>query len=412
MKRVICILVTFAVLISCMIVSVSAAEDNYSPTINVLDFSTANDSGNNMVLLNPGSYASFALPSTYTVYYVEALVRFTSGNIPSNAYVNVGGINYRLYMAQVSGNTYRIYGNLAKTDAFLRFNFDFTSSENVIFFDVRCSIGADAYEIDGYLEINSVDLYDTIHYVPTDTINYRGWTPSVNETFSLYGWTTEWRKFDYLDFIFLVDAGPIQSVSCDIDGMNVPITVQEIYSTSIYDNQYFIAVRLDLTSIKRSLSGNPAINILIGQYTGETCYAAVVSIIGYVSVNVNLLSYWFRNLNSWIQNLSSSITSTITTWGQNIVAAFSPDDNGSADQFQESVSSQAGELSGIADAMGSLDKPDPDSLNVNLDSFAVNANISGVGSVLAVPMRNDIILQVLIMTFTFALVGYALFGKR
>ena len=431
MKRYISLSLAAVILVFSMAVPSYAADTGSDVFFNVLDLATPNGGDDYYENAYSGSPVEFDWGNYLPVCYVDILCVIT-GNIPSAVSIDTtyfpGSVN--LTIDQIDSCVYRIYGstggNYLANYLDLTFYSSGVSYVTFLKFDI-CSAFPFSFDIEAFCDISASDYEDTIHYIPTDDYNYRiiHSTDVFDEThFSCYIWSDDWRKYDYLEFQLLLDVLSITSVTASFESMNVPFDVSYISSDSLDGNYYYVSIRMDLRSLDRTSTEYPFI-VLMGRLELDTLNGiSFSSASGFVEVNnFDPVTYFLRNiftsikngfsgLSSWISNQTSAITGSISSWGQKIVDAFSPDDDGSADEFQDSVSQQAGELSGIADAMGSLDKPDPDSMDINLDSFAVNANISGVGSVLAIPMNNEILLQVLIMTFTFALVGYGLFGKR
>lgn len=412
MKRVISILLTLALLIGCMSISVFAnglSEFSNDSMVNLLDYYEFEQ-----IYTTPGTTEttfSIPLPLNRVFYGFDFIFNDISG-VTAIYFIHPTLGRVPLNLITIQSSIKRGFGNVpAWVGNSVEFVFVHGSNPGWFLFS---SFFVNYYEYDhftapvvasGFTPASSVDLSLNVgDSRPTQVT----WAASDfnNLPFSFDVICPDWQKYDFLDFQFITTVKSITSISAVFGDINLPFSVSQVGSDSSGRMSIVITVRIDLTGIDRSSSSSPTL-IISGNSNLDYLNAFKLSACsGYICTNdFNPFIYYFNSLKVYLNYLFSSLENTLHS-------LLNVDDSGSADQFQESVSSQAGELSGIADAMGSLDKPDPDSLNVNLDSFAVNANISGVGSVLAVPMRNDIILQVLIMTFTFALVGYALFGKR
>lgn len=416
MKRVISIFLTLALLIGCFVISVSAnglSDFSNDCTLNLMDFNE----------FNPWFFDSNSSELTQTIYFPEYRVYYgfdfifadnaditavylnhpSLGRVPMQLF----SIGSNLKRAILSGSDYQ-WGQDFVSFTFVKsrewgsphiqINSFYVNFYNVNHFSTSCIAS-------GFTPTSSIDLSLNVGDSRPTQVTW-SITDFNNSTFSFDIYSPDWRKFDFIDFQFITTIKSINSLSCVFGDIILPFSSSYTSLDSSGKSTFLLSVRVDVRGLDKGSSLNPTL-VITGNSVFDNLNAfKLADCSGFVYLNqVNPFFYYFKDLKVKLDILFFDL-------GNTIVSSFNPDDNGSADQFHESVSSQAGELSGIADAMGSLDKPDPDSLNVNLDSFAVNANISGVGSVLAVPMRNSIILQVLIMTFTFALVGYALFGKR
>lgn len=425
MKRIISIFLILSLFLGCNVISVSASDFSNDSWFEVLDYYTIVDDGNAFEFTG-SDFIYISLDPVKWYSAIDMIITVVGDPITS---VKHRSSSSSLTILPISDNIYRVYGNVVRRP-YSNLFIDFVSSGT------------------SYVEVNSIKLLglDYAHYdevlVGSGSANNSGDVnigfndPSLSNSyfytvddfndraFSVFFKCPNWRKYDYLDIQLFLFVNSISTISASCGDINLPVSTSYVSSINSSNTSFLVTARIDLTGLDRSTSDNVELQVLGLSTYPESNVISIVGCSGYVLTDpINPLFYYFRtlfaqltshfdSLNLWILNQTDSITSTIATWGQNIINVFSPDDDGAAEEFQESVSQQADELSGIADVMGSLDKPDLGSMNVNLDSFAVNANISGVGSLLAVPMRNEVLLQVFIMTFTFALVGYALYGKR
>lgn len=414
MKRVITIFSSFTLLICCIFISVSASGlsdfDNDS-MVNLVDYYEFNQ-----INFDPGSTElvhRFSLPDSSRVYYGFDIVFTNNAAVNAVYYIhpqhgaiqmNFIDIGNGLSRAFIDNYPWRsdyidllfVYGN-TNPSYWIQINSFYVNFYNVDHFTSSC-------EASGFTPSGSVDL--SLNYGDSRPTQVT-WAASDfnNLSFSIDVTSPDWQKFDYLDFQIICTVKSITSVSATFGDIVLPFSVSQIGDDSSGRMTILISVRIDLRGLDRSTSYVPTL-IITGNSNLDYLNAfKLADCSGYVQYNINPLFYYFKNLFIKLDSSFQSLANVISN-------AINPSDDGDAEQFQEVLIYQAGELDDIANVMESLDKPDPDSLNVNLDSFALNANISGVGSVLAVPMRNELLLQVLIMTFTFALVGYVLFGKR
>lgn len=92
-------------------VSAMADEVDDAFSFNYYDFTDES----NLRLYVPGSPIGFQLPSSSRIQYLDTVVTFGSGVIPSDVTAIIGSTNRELHLVQISGNTYRIFGSIARS---------------------------------------------------------------------------------------------------------------------------------------------------------------------------------------------------------------------------------------------------------------------------------------------------------
>lgn len=120
---------------------------------------------------------------------------------------------------------------------------------------------------------------------------------------------------------------------------------------------------------------------------------------------------FFSRFVSWLSGRFTDLNLTIENWGQKIVDAISPSDPGS-DQFKDDLQQAEDELSHMGDVMDSVTRPNINQINPDVDNIVKPADITLVASPLAVVFDNPYILSMFVLSFTMALAGFVLFGKR
>lgn len=87
-------------------------------------------------------------------------------------------------------------------------------------------------------------------------------------------------------------------------------------------------------------------------------------------------------------------------------------DKSGSEEFEDDVASQATEFEDISETLDSVTKPPVDDLDPSVDDVVSPDDVSNYTSVLAVLLSNQIFLSVCLMSLTFALVSYTVYGKR
>lgn len=414
MKRVISIFLTLVLLIGCMSISVFAnglSEFSNDSLVNVMDYIdfpqwyfTPSLSEETIYIDFPEDRVFYGFDFVFLDNSAVSAVYFNHpslGRVPMSL-IDIGHQLKRCFVDNVmwtgSGGSFTfVYGH-SNPSYWIQINSFYINYSNVSHFTAPVVAS-------GFTPSSSIDLsLNTGDSRPTQAT----WsaTDFNNLPFSIDISCPDWKKYDFIDFQFICTVKSITSVSVSFGDFLVPFSFSEVYIDGSSSISIITSLRIDLRGLDRNSTSTPTI-VLTGNSNFESLNAfKLADCSGYLYLNkVNPLFYYFKDLKTKLEVLFYDL-------GNSISSSFNPDDSGSSSQFQESLSNQSDQLSNISDSMDSVLKPDLNSFNIDLDSFASNANISGVGSVLAVPMKNELLLQVLIMTFTFALVGYALFGKR
>ena len=83
-----------------------------------------------------------------------------------------------------------------------------------------------------------------------------------------------------------------------------------------------------------------------------------------------------------------------------------------AEELNQSVNEKTQELENLNENLNSYNRPDTDSLSIDINDVVSSSNISTAGSLLSIVLSNNIFVQVLLLAFIFALAAYVFFGKR
>lgn len=383
--------------------------------MDVLDYANSNESNVNTTVFYGEGQLNFKLPANMTISYVDIVFQCwgsTAAELQSVTLLRQGSALTTLTVKHISGYLYRAFGTFT-TRAFNTVGLKFvTSDSSLVKYASIDSFKVGVYsntsiDVEGYCSITSDSYSGSIHYVPTDTINYRSWVNDEsydNSHFDLYIYTPDWSKFDYIDYNIFCDVSDITSIHCEYGGNIVPIEVDYLDNTSMSSAGYGISVRIDLSNIDRSsYSGNGPILWIDGVlHVGLTNFISVAYIVGHVRYTAqNPVVYWVKNLFYRIDSGFDSLLDALIG------------DTSSADDFNSESAEKNEQLQNMVGVMDTVQRPDINQLDPITQLNNSGADIAGgIGPILTVPMQNPIILQVLILSLTFALVAYVLYGKR
>lgn len=416
MKRILPLVLTVLLLPALLAVPAMADEVTESGTYNVLDFSTANDSGSNVVLSASGVETFFQLVQSTTIYRVQALVRFVNGVIPSNSYVRIGNKTYELQMVALGNNYYHLSCETSKTSGTLFFSFTCEGSTQVSFLEVEVDT------FDSIYRTLSAELSGLMYNGTTFSVSYSGASYVVADwsgagisydqrTFSSYLIVTgNVHVYDYVDVSLTLNVEDIESISVD-DSLNpLPYEINSIYQATANTPEQpntIVTLRIDVRGLE---DGYKPIVRITGYSSSET-NRYTISYVGGVLVidSPDPLLYWFTKLNAWMTIQTSSIVNSITTWGQNIVDALGGSND--ASKVQDNINAAVGELQQAGAALDAVDRPDIGHVNIDVAGMVDPVGLTGVAAIVALFTGNSLIYTIMLMFVTLALISYILYGK-
>lgn len=458
MKRIISLCCIALILVTSMAVPIQASEKKFY--LDVLDYCTINDSGSNVFPVFGSTILSFSadFPQSNICYF--DILYFTDGyvngfGLPNISIVHPAGIEYPLTVIPIGDGYFRAYGDVGSYNLFgnvkIKVYFDDSSDYKGLFefHSIKAfSCDSSLTLIEAYAEVSSYKFSDTIHYVPTDEVNHRYFTADqdfTNNFLSVFAWTDEWKKYDFIDFMFTISASSINSVACFMGQNIVPIDVSIFSSAHDVYNDFFITIRMDLTSLDRTTSDYPMIliegNVISGGLTG----VAVVNVAGglwtethdpeltllqriilAISNGFSSMNFWinsqtsalidsisasFTDLNSWINAQTYDLFTKIDGAASVIISAIRGDTS-PGNEFQEEVDQKDQDLDEMAAVMDSVTKPPVDQINVSVDSIVSPADVQLLATPMAVFFDGQIFSQMIVMSILLATVSFVLFGKR
>lgn len=368
----------------------------------VLSYSFPNDS-NSMVCMASGNKvtANFNLPEGRYIRYVDFIFQVAKNDTAPTVTLGVTATSSQksLTMVSLGNQRYRVYGTYNQYSPYLCITITASSLQAVTFDSFRISYQSlTPYDETGTCTIMAGNYNATINYVPTDLINYRDFIGSsdyANNGLMCIAQCANWRKYDFIDFLFSFDVGAINSVRVNIGDSIVPAEVSHFSSDGIMDH-YSFSVRVDLRNVNRLTTEALCITIDGKVNPGEGNLVSVDGIRGYIDAgDVNLLYVFLRNIVTELASIKTALVGDTT----------------SGDQFKDETDVLIEDLGGISDAMNSVDRPSMDSINTDFSGEINGASVlmsTVFTEVMDVPWLSRFILA----SLTLGLLAFILYGKE
>lgn len=331
MKRIISLVLTLVLLVACLAVPVMADEIDNNPWIELLDYKTANNSGENFVFVDVGGSVTYDLVSFQSVYSIDVVIRFHSV-VPSHCYVSVDGNQFELNMLQIDGTTYRLYGDIGQSSDNLIFSFDASRGGYYDFISVSvlCSnlVSYNAEVRGGGYAYASVNKNLNLHYYSGSSLTSATWNYSSFDDYSYLGYDgtfymifdfLNWNSYDYLALNLSMFIDSIDSITAFYGTDPIPFEISYVDNGSTSTGLFLVNIRLDVSGLDFSSGHVPCVTITgKGSYEG-TNQVTVRYAKGYVHVHeMTSWMYWFTNLQNWLSSGFASVTNGLSTLGTNI----------------------------------------------------------------------------------------------
>lgn len=418
-------------LLCCGSSAASAAEDDSLKCIDVLAYDYPDDYSSVRGIMFPDRpYNIFDMPFSYGLVYYDVI--FETGVSVSSAGMRSlnSGAFYSLTLQSLGSNRYRCYGQTSAAFNSLKFAFQVntTSSSNY-------SVTYYKFDVYTVLDVGTGDLGEVNRSPVPQNENPNYWYRqtsvgsdlsvdlpyfSASKNYLPYEFllsSVNWRKYDYLDFSFSIDAATIGSISAYIktsDGLRryCPFDICFLNGTAIDTNEFIgsgtttvipsyniwnITIRVYIPSAYR-LSGSFFIAV-DGKYHTAGSKCLLHSVTGYYYTTVP--SPDLTKLDQITAAIKESMSS-------------SEADNNAAQDFTNDMTDKKEQMQANQDFINSVDKPSSDQLGDMVSAGAV-LDPSGMGYLTAMisPVSNNrIVLSILTISATLALVSYVFFGKK
>ena len=422
MKRIISIFLTCVLFFIPLVPSAFAAE-NEDGFVEVLDFSLPGDSDNTKVYQVPGygMRSIFNLRQAWHIDYIDILFTVAPTSTINGVKVHSGAsasAASSLTLVHVSDNLYRAYGHV---DFQTRTLYFWMESDVPWVNWESCRVSTSSlvgYDERAFCDIQAYEYSSVINYVPTDLINYRYFTGSSEPDMNmlhLYIYCDNWRKYDYLDFVFSADISAINSINVTFGDSTVPLDLSFVDSGGSILNHFIVSARLDLRGLDRSSTEGLFLHVYGKVNSGEDNFISMDGCRGYAfGANLDANTLWMHRFWSFFTNdLYFNLRSILESIDGRLVLlyeALNPSTSSSND-FKDNSSEAVSDLDDVASAMDSVTRPDLGSMDMDFSSDIGDASMLMGGlftTVISVPWLSTII----IASCSVGLLSYVLFGKE
>lgn len=328
MKRILVLALALIVAVGFLAVPSYAAEFDNNYWMNVLDYSTANDSGGNYFTCNTSGSAVYYVPSGTAINYIDMLLKIAGGAPSSVTISSVAGSNVaELTVLSMGNGMYRVFGDTGNR-VVSAFKLNFTFAEDVkhyiTFLSLTAGIG-DRYFVPavGMMSGNVAGGSIRLIYDPESTeICGTSVVVDMNDDITdylLYLECSDWQKFDYIDYqIYLTEVSSLDGITATFGDLTLPIAVS--YVGQSYENAFYVSIRVDLTGIDRTASKDYYPMVMIsGVCNYDLNFFALMSVTGIYKVDqvpwyLYLYSKWQSASSGWWEGLDSALSSWRTAW--------------------------------------------------------------------------------------------------
>lgn len=408
LKRVLTPVFTLFVFLAFLVPPANASSTNDYRMFDVLEFTTVNDSGQN-VFWTSGEQRTiyFTLPFQTWIVYVDLLMDL-GGTKPTSITVNIDGFETtakELTMKHVSGNVYRMYGY---TNARIgnRLDVNITKPSGESYYEVL------SLKISG----SAMHQYDDNVRIFHDNVTVDTWTPGsdrllyqfdggsaangVYRTFSMQYWILNWERYDYFDIVAVFNVGQINSVSAYCGNTLVPLDYQVIDTGNNENSNYMVICRIDISGLDRT--GDDPYIVVTGTAKFGVNDTFFYSGTGYIEQT------YINPFIVWLQKIYNELSIGFDNVVDAIYATSSSDQE---DQIS-GAETQASEMENLIEDLEQVTKPDLDDIESDVDDIVSGDAVAIATSGLAVLMNNPVLTPLFSLCMLFSTAGYVLFGKR
>lgn len=222
MKRILSLVLVFGLIIV-LAVPVSAADD--SAWVELLEFTSVNDSGQYIFSFTNSGTMNFTLPQQMRLRRVDILISTPANEHPSAVTVSANSQTFSLTVNKISSELIRVSGYVPNT-LYTTLSIQFTKSNSTRTYYQVLSCKVSGIGMQEYQASADVAIENVIY--PTGThIDLVGQTPDSHAALS---YTTrinvyDWEKFDELTVWGSVDRGSVDSIRATLGTAGLPMEV-------------------------------------------------------------------------------------------------------------------------------------------------------------------------------------------
>lgn len=419
LARKVCSLLLAVSLIVVLAVPVMAADED-SAWVELLEFSSVNDTGQYIFSFTKSGTMNIPLPQQMRIRKVDMLISTPSGEQPISVSVTANSQTFDLTINKIASDLIRVSGYVPNTlYSTLIVKFQKSTSTRTYYQILSCKVsgmGMQEYQASADVRIENVTYSTNQH------IDLTGVTPDEHAATSYQARINvyDWEKFDQLSVWGSVDGASIDSIRATLGTAGLPMETNfyqyndagtwteyvfetdpshdyalesgASLSTPFY-GKYLYCITIDLSNVDRT-STEPIYVYMTGHY--DTMYGA---------------SYNCQYVNG---SVYVADTSSMTWWKRftSFMTGLFEGDSQDAEDFQQDAAQKGEEMDDLNNQFQDTTKPSVDDIPTDLDGYVPQTDIAEVKSSFSLITQNSLFSTFLMMGLTVALIAYILYGKR
>ena len=349
MKRFLCLLLVLVLVFSCVL-TVSANQDGN--WLQVLGYSTVNDSGSNYFVVNKTATISLKLPSRTYGVWVDMLVNTSDMDITSVDSIWSGSYT-PLTVSKISDGLHRVYGRLSY-HTYTSLSFRFKCSGTGYFELLSCKLSsisesvlyADAFMDLTYMNWNGSTLENNSSRLkPASTFYCDPYGEGAAAPWQACVQISDWQNYDTLTVWGSVDLASLGSVRATLGNIALPVTMNFIDVTTgeyaeapdlmypDYYGKYLYSIKVDTSELNPALSSQfPRLLVyMTGKYWDKS---GMIMGFQYVTGDLAVADTTEASWWTWAKNMLSSVQELPERIAEEMGKLFQPDE-GKLEQVQE-----------------------------------------------------------------------------
>ena len=412
-------------LIIVLAVPVMAADDD-SAWVELLEYSTVNNSGANWFRYTSTATVSIPTPQSMRLCKVDMLITYPANTAPTKVEVSYNGTYYALEMRRIDETTSRVFGTVQNnfySDVRVRFT---RSSTAISYLEIlSCRVSPLVHQ---EVTSDAQVFVDNTYYNTGSNIVVAGNDISETAYAQIRIDVSDWMKYDTLIIWGSALTMGLTSVRATVSTVGLPFEMSYIQTiatgeTADYTNHYtytenysggggyghgygdintaieyngkiLYCITIDLTGVDRTLTTSPLYVYLTGVYTGTYGYTFNCQ---YVNGSITIPD-----------------TSNVSWWTRftNFMSGLFDGDTTESDDYRDEAGQQRDELDDMNEQLENVTKPAVDSIQMDIDNYLDGDDSQALAGALSSLTGNSLLISMMCITLTIALVGYVLYGKR
>lgn len=335
--------------------------------MDLIDYSTVNDSGSNFFSFTDTKTINIDIPNSYYTTYVDVVFNVTGGPVPTSVQSKWGSTYNDLTILSIGRGYYRAFGNV-RVSTYYSLDLVFTTGSTALTYIeiMSCVIHGNFthFEIPGAMMYDYNSQSGTAYYYPGATpypmtpVYITSPSDMHALDFNLFFYSNDWLKYDYLDFYIYAHCQSISSVSCSFGDIVVPCEISYLDNSNFIESTFIFSVRIDCRGLDRTSSDYPML-IVNGSLFNDTSLTNTFQLLGcggFIEFGFDDPTIpWFQKIlakivsnNSAILGAFSALNSDLNSFSDRVDASFSSLST-VVEVFSDEVATAFSTLNGVID---------------------------------------------------------------